>query len=152
MLKTVLSLLLVALIGVPALPQATEVELVRTAFKLDKKEKVADFMNLPDSTAKKFWPLYNQYETERTALGDRRVKMLEEYATNFENLTPGVAQKLWKESALLQKSETTLREKYANLIRTKISSKVALNFYMIEDYIATAVKHELYNSIPPPKD
>lgn len=151
MCRNILFLFLLASLSAPAFAQSTEVELVRTAFKADKKEKVADFMNLPDSTAKKFWPIYNQYEAERSALGDRRVKLLEEYATKFDNLTPDVSQKLWRESALLQKSEATLREKYANMIRSKISSKVALNFYMIEDYISTAVKHELYNNIPPPQ-
>ena len=131
--------------------QSTEMELVRTAFRLDKKEKVADFMALPDSVAKKFWPIYNKYELERTPVMDRRIKMLEKYAAQFGNLNNEQSAKLWKESAAIQRAESSLREKYANLIKTQISPAVALNFYMIEDFIATGVKLGLYNTIPPPQ-
>jgi len=128
--------------------QHTETELVRSAFKLEKKAKVADFMQLPDSSAAKFWPIYNQYETERSAIGDRRIKLLDQYVSVYRKLEPATAEKLWKESASIQKAEATLREKYAGVMKKNISAAVALNFYMIEDYIATAVKAELYGSIP----
>jgi hypothetical protein len=128
--------------------QHTETELVRSAFKLEKKAKVADFMQLPDSSAKKFWPIYNQYEVERSSIGDRRIKLLEQYAKVYKKLDAVSAEKLWKESAAIQKSEVALREKYAGIMKKNISGTVALNFYMVEDYIATMVKGELYNSIP----
>ena len=139
--------ILIACSGIYA--QHTETELVRSAFKLEKKAKVADFMQLPDSSAKKFWPIYNQYETERSSIGDRRIKLLEQYAKAYKKLDAVTAEKLWKESASIQKAEVALREKYAGIMKKSISGIVALNFYMIEDYIATVVKGELYNSIPP---
>lgn len=128
--------------------QQTEMELVRSAFKLEKKAEVANFMNLPDSSAAKFWPVYNKYETERSAIGDRRVKLLEKYAGAYQKLNAATAEQLWKESAAIQKSEVALREKYAGIIKKDISATAALNFYMAEDYIATAVKYKLYSDIP----
>jgi hypothetical protein len=131
--------------------QHTETELVRSAFKLEKKAKVAEFMQLPDSSAAKFWPIYNKYETERSSIGDRRVKLLDQYAGAYQKMNAATAEKLWKESASIQKAEVALREKYADLVKKNISASVALNFYMIEDYIATAIKSELYADIPAPK-
>jgi hypothetical protein len=128
--------------------QQTEIELVRSAFKLDKKTAVANFMQLPDSTAAKFWPIYNRYETERSTIGDRRVKLLEKYAGAYQKLDKVTAERLWKESAAIQKSEVGLREKYADIMKRDISATVALNFYMVEDYIATAIKYKLYSEIP----
>jgi hypothetical protein len=151
MKKNLLLLLNLVLVGVTSFAQSTEIELIRTEFSLDKKEKVAAFLDLPDSVAKKFWPIYNQYEMERAPIVDRRIKMLEQYAGQYENLDNDLAAKLWKESAAIQRAESSLREKYTNLIRSKVSRIVALNFYMIEDFIATAVKLRLYNTIPPPQ-
>jgi hypothetical protein len=131
--------------------QPTETELVRSAFKLEKKEQVASFMRLRDSDAAKFWPIYNEYETSRSAIGDRRIKLLQQYATAYEKRDTAAAEKLWKESSAIQRSEISLREKYADILRKRISSSVALNFFMVEDYISTAVKVQLYNSIPPPE-
>jgi len=130
--------------------QHTETELVRSAFKLEKKAKVAAFMQLPDSSAAKFWPIYNQYETERSSIGDRRIKLLDKYAGAYQKLDAATAEKLWKESAAIQKAEVSLREKYAGIVKKSISGTVALNFFMVEDYINTAVKLELYNAIPAP--
>jgi hypothetical protein len=132
------------------LAQHTETELVRSAFKLDKKAKVADFMQLSDSAAGIFWPIYNQYETERTSIGDRKVKLLDRYAAAYRIMDAATAESLWKESTSIQKAEAGLREKYAGIIRKKLSASAALNFYMIEDYINTSVKLELYNMIPEP--
>lgn len=151
MQKNLFVFLMLMLAGIPSFAQSTEIELIRTAFRLDKKEKVADFLDLPDSIAGKFWPIYNQYEIERTPVMDRRIKMLEQYAGQFGNLDNDLAAKLWKESTAIQRAESSLREKYANIIKAKISHVVALDFYMIEDYIATGVKLGLYNTIPPPQ-
>ena len=131
--------------------QPTETELVRSAFKLEKKEQVASFMRLRDADAAKFWPIYNEYETSRSAIGDRRIKLLQQYATAYEKRDTAAAEKLWKESSSIQRSEISLREKYADILRKRISSSVALNFFIVEDYISTAVKVQLYNSIPPPE-
>jgi hypothetical protein len=138
------------LVGTLLNAQPTETELVRSAFKLEKKEQVASFMRLRDSDAAKFWPIYNEYETSRSAIGDRRIKLLQQYATAYEKRDTAAAEKLWKESSAIQRSEISLREKYADILRKRISSSVALNFFMVEDYISTAVKVQLYNSIPPP--
>ena len=148
MKKRILTLSLLAFVCSMVYAQQTETELIRSAFKLDKKAKVASFMQLPDSSAKKFWPIYNQYETERSAIGDRKIRLLEQYAKVYKNLNAVTAEKLWKESAAIQRSEIALREKYAGILKKSISATVAFNFYMVEDYIATAVKAELYTSIP----
>jgi len=128
--------------------QQNETELIRSAFRLDKKAKVMSFMQLPDSSAEKFWPIYNKYEAERTSIGDKRIKLLEKYSAAYKKLNAATAEKLWKESAAIQKAEITLREKYAGIIKSSVSPVAALNFYMVEDYIATAVKNALYTEIP----
>src|SRR3954454_2391204 len=92
--------------------QQTETELVRSAFRLEKKEEVAKFMQLNESDAKKFWPVYNEYETNRTALGDKRIKLIERYAAAYQKPDAGAAEKIWKESASIQRAEIALREKY----------------------------------------
>ena len=147
MKKKIVTLSILVFVVTRMYAQHTEVELVRSAFKLDKKAEVAAFLQLPDSSAAKFWPIYNKYETERSSIGDRRIKLLDKYASVYGKLDGPTAEKLWKESAAIQTAEIALREKYAGIVKKTISGPVALNFYMVEDYIATVVKNALYNSV-----
>lgn len=128
----------------------TESELVRSAFKLEKKAVVGDYLQLNDSLSKKFWPIYDRYETERTAISNRQIKLLEMYANSYKSMDAATSEKIYKESAAIQKAGVALREKYASLVKKNVSSAAALNFYMVEDYIATAIKSELYDAIPAP--
>src|SRR5882724_9198384 len=132
MKKIILTLTIICFSCTIMYAQHTETELVRSAFKLEKKAKVADFMQLSDSAAGVFWPIYNQYETERASIGDRKVKLLDAYAASYKKMDAVTAEKLWKESASIQKNEASLREKYAGIVKKKISGAAALNFYMIE--------------------
>ena len=58
MKRTIISLAAFLLVFNAVNAQQTETELVRTAFRLEKKEEVAKFMQLTESDAKKFWPIF----------------------------------------------------------------------------------------------
>ena len=79
-------------------PQITEIELVRSAFKLEKKDEVASFMQLSEPDAKQFWPIYSEYETIRSDIGDRRIDLLERYATAYKKGDTTAADQFWMES------------------------------------------------------
>ena len=59
--------------------QHTEIELSRSAYQLEKKSIVSQFMQLTNDEAAKFWPIYEKYEAERVTIGDRRVKLITDY-------------------------------------------------------------------------
>ena len=125
----------------------TEIEMIRSVYKLEKKAVVADFMKLSNEDAAKFWPIYEAYEKERSALGDRKVKVITDYV-NGKQKDVKDADAMIKESADIQREEVSLREKYYKQIKTAISLKAALDFYTVEDVIATAVRMKLWEEMP----
>lgn len=132
-----------------AFAQATETELVRSAFRLDKKAVVAEFLQLSDADAGKFWPIYEKYEQERVAsVGDRRYQLLEKYANKYESMDDASADKLVSESAAIQKKEISVREKYYGMVKKSVGIGVASRFYQVEDVISVATRMQLYNSLP----
>src|SRR6478736_1839824 len=131
-----------------AYAQQTETELIRSAFKLEKKALVAQFLALKNEDAAKFWPLYDKYELERSELNTRRIKLIDTYATKYESMDDASTDALVKESAAIQKKEVALREKYYGTVKKSVSTNVAARFYQIEDAINVGVRMELFSQIP----
>ena len=131
-----------------AFAQNTEMELFRSAFRLEKKAMVAEFLELNEADAAKFWPIYEKYEQERAAAGTRRITNIETYANKYENMDDATADALVKESVSIQKKELALREKYYGIVKKDISTLTAARFYQIEDVIHTGILNELNNQVP----
>lgn len=128
--------------------QKTEIELVRSAFRLEKKAIVAEFLKLSEEDAGKFWPIYEKYEQDRAAIGTRRINLVETYIDKYETMDDATADALVKESGAIQKKEIALREKYYGTVKKSISISVASRFYQIEDAINVGTRMELYSEIP----
>ena len=61
-----------------------EVDIIQSVLGKEKKALVAEFLKLeagPKTDA--FWKLYDEYETERKALGKERIALLEKYASTY---------------------------------------------------------------------
>jgi hypothetical protein len=148
MKKIIITLSFLALCMV-AFAQKTETELVRSAFRLDKKAVVAEFLQLSDADAGKFWPIYEKYEQERVAsVGDRRLQLIENYANKYETMDDASADKMVSESAIIQKKEIAVREKYYGMVKKSVGIGIAARFYQIEDVISVATRMQLYNAMP----
>src|SRR5690349_9265466 len=52
------------------------IELLRTDVKKSKAQIMGDVMQLDADQAARFWPIYKEFETEYSALGDRIVALL----------------------------------------------------------------------------
>lgn len=63
------------------------IEILRTGMQADKATIVATGMNLSDKDGAAFWPIYRQYEHERSMVDDGRVTVIREYTTKYPTLT-----------------------------------------------------------------
>lgn len=147
-MKRIILTLIIMSAGILTYAQQTETELVRSAFKLEKKAMVAEFLQLSNDDAGKFWPIYEKYEQERSAFGTRRINLIDTYVTKYGTMDDASLDALVKESASIQKKEVALREKYYGQVKKAVSTGVAARFYQIEDAINVGVRMELYDGIP----
>ena len=147
MKKFIVLLVSVFIVNVMYAQQHTEIELIRDAYKLEKKAVVADYLKLSNEDAAKFWPIYEKYEADRSAFGDRRIKLITDYVNEHHVGSVKNAEAMVKESAEIQRKEISLREKYYGLVKTGVSPEIAINFYQIEDAISTTVRMKLWEAL-----
>ncbi|HEX5835608.1 MAG TPA: hypothetical protein VFY34_17225, partial [Pyrinomonadaceae bacterium] len=109
-------LCLAAFAAVPVLaqekPADQNMQILLEKVKADKKLVVAANMDLTESEAKAFWPIYDAYQQDLQALNDRLGKTIVAYADayNKKALTDAQAKQLMNEVLAIDQDEVTLRK------------------------------------------
>ena len=125
-----------------------EIDLVQAAFGMDKKTAVADFVK-PSATQKDaFWKLYDEYETQRKALGKERIELLKQYADHYQDMTSMQADAWTTKVIALQKKTDNLINTYYGKVKLVTNALVATQFYQIEYFILTGIRMEMLKRVP----
>lgn len=125
-----------------------EVDLMQAAFGMDKKAIVADFVKPSPEQKDAFWKVYDEYETERKALGKQRIELLTQYADQYLTMNSEQADAWTNRVIDLQKKTDKLIQTYYKKVKGVSDGKVATQFYQIESYILTYIRAEILQEIP----
>lgn len=125
-----------------------EVEIFQSIFGMEKKAVVAEFVQVEGESGESFWSLYDQYETERKELGLHRLDLINEYASNYATLSNEKIDELVGRMIKQKSSTDKLVNKYYKKIKSASGSKVAAQFFQIENYFVSAIRLSIYENIP----
>ena len=152
--KTIGVAIVIMLCGLPALSLAqdksTNLEVTDEKLKADKKLIVAKYMELTESEAKKFWPVYEEYQKNLQKLNERLQSLLQSYATEYQSnsLSDDKAKKLLDEWIALDKDEASHRKTYAAKVLKVLPAKKAARYLQIENEARVLVKYDLAKTVP----
>ena len=116
--------------------------------KADKKLLVAENMQLTESEAKAFWPVYKKYQDELFLLRARTAKLIKDYADNYDNLTNAKARKLLDEMVNIESLRVKLNKTYLPKFRKALPETKVARYYQIENKINAALYSEFAEKIP----
>jgi len=125
-------------------------QILREKVKADKKLLVATNMELTESEAKGFWPVYEDYQKDLAAINQRIKKLIESYAADYRSktLTDEKAKKLVDELIAIEQAETGLKAASVPKLRKVLPEKKVARYLQIENKIRAAVKYELAAGVP----
>ncbi|MBZ5537804.1 MAG: hypothetical protein LAO31_17755 [Acidobacteriia bacterium] len=146
-------MVVVATFPIPALAQETSadnMEILREKVKADKKLLVATNMELTESEAKNFWPVYEQYQKDLAAINQRVMKLIESYAADYKakTLTDEKATKLIEEMVAIEQAEAALKASSVPKLRKVLPEKKVARYLQIENKIRAIQKYELAEGVP----
>jgi hypothetical protein len=151
----VVTALMVAVMAfpIPALTQdkpADNMQILREKIKADKKLLVATNMELTESEAKGFWPVYENYQKDLAVINQRIVKLIESYAADYRTntLTDEKAKKLIDEFVAIEQAEAGLKASYVPKLSKVLPPKKVARYLQIENKIRAVVKYELAGGVP----
>jgi hypothetical protein len=139
--------------AMPGLAQdkpADNMQILRDKIKADKKLVVATNMELTESEAKGFWPIYDQYQKDLQKINRRIATLLESYAADFrgKSLTDEKAKKLIEEAVAIEQAEANLKSTYAPKLSKVLPVIKVARYLQIENKIRAVVKYELATGVP----
>jgi hypothetical protein len=153
--KTTFFLTLVAAITMwmvsPAVAQdkpADNMQVLLDKHKANKKLLVAENMELTESEAKAFWPVYDAYQKELFLLRARTVKLIKDYADAYEKMSNDKAKALMDELMRIDSLGLKLRQAYLPKFRQVLPEVKVVRYYQFENKINAVVNMELAANIP----
>jgi hypothetical protein len=114
----------------------------------DRREIIKANMLLTDSEAVTFWPLYDQYRTARDKLGDRKVRLITDFAARRDSMSEEEAQRLTKEFLAIEKERVAIKESYVAKMSKPLSARTVARFFQIDQKLDAAVDLALAAQIP----
>ena len=129
---------------------ADNMQILRDKIKADKKLLVASNMELTESEAKGFWPIYEQYQQDLQKINRRMAKLIESYADDYRNksLTDEKAKKLIDEATAIDKAEADLKSSYAPKLGKVLPVIKVVRYLQIENKIRALVKYDIASGVP----
>ncbi len=133
----------------PAFADLTEAtEQARSIVQTERKMIVSQGLTLTAEESNAFWPIYDRYMAEMKEIGNRRVKVITDFAANYDNLTDQTARQLIADSLNYQEQMVNLRKSYLSKFRKALPETKIARFYQIENKLDAITNFALARQIP----
>ena len=124
------------------------IQMLRQEVGKDRRELVKANMLLTNSEAARFWPLYDEYRAEMNKIGDKRVKLITDFAANRNSMSEDEGMRLLKERIDIEKEKNDLRGDYVKKFNKELSARTTARFFQIDQKLDAAVEAALAAKIP----
>jgi hypothetical protein len=129
---------------------ASNLAIIHEKLKADKKLIVAKYMELTESEAKKFWPVYDEYQKDLQQSNERLLRLLESYAADYKNqsLTDEKAKTLLDQWIAIERDEGKRRSTFAPKVLQALPPKKAARYLQIENEFRILLRYDLAATVP----
>ena len=123
-------------------------EVMRSALKTEKKAIIAETMVFTQEESDAFWPLYNEFQEKLYTSNTKYLKIINDFAANYENMTDEVALDLMKRMNSYEGEILTLKKTYMKKFSKILPPTKVLRYFQAENKIDILIDFEVASSIP----
>ena len=142
-------LLTFLLLAVPFFALADDsLELQKKIMFDQKRLIVMKNMNLTETEAKAFWPVYEQHQEDLFQVNQRGAKLILAYASAYQTMTDKQAVKLIDEYYDIQEDRLVVMKKLVAAVDKVLPGTKAFRYMQIESKLIAIGRYELAKGIP----
>ena len=125
-----------------------EAEAIVQLLGVQKKEAIAKLVPVTGKDSIAFWKIYEEYHQKNLATAKARIKLYEQTAQAYGNMTPATADSLSVAYFSNRINQVKSLEEYYKKIKAATNSVTAFEFYQAEVYILTQIRAQIMQQIP----
>ena len=125
------------------------IAVVRANMQADRTTLITTGMNFSDKDGAAFWPIYKQYEYERSTLDDDRVAVIKEYIQKYPNLTDAEAKAMAEKMLECDSRLAELKKKYYKRFNKVLPALTVAKFFQLERRVDLMMDMQVESSLPP---
>jgi hypothetical protein len=115
---------------------------------VQKKEAISQLVSIPAKDSVAFWKLYDAYQKDNKDMAMKRIRLYEQTASAYSNMTPTAADSLARQYFTNRMSQEKSLEEYYKKIKSATNAMVAFQFYQAEVYLQTLIRASIMQQIP----
>ncbi len=127
-------------------PSQTKLDLA--AAKAERKALIGENMQLTDSEAKNFWPLYDQFEARMDKVDKRHAAEIRAYAKAYQNFTDADAKSKLDEVMAVSQARLDIQKEYIPKFRATLSQIKTTRFFQIDNKIHALIQCQIAQLVP----
>jgi hypothetical protein len=125
------------------------IAVVRANMQADRTTLITAGMNFNDKDGAAFWPIYKQYEYERSRLDDDRVAVIKEYTQKYPTLTDPEAKAMAEKMLDCDSRLAGLKKKYYKRFNKVLPALTVTKFFQLERRVDLMMDMQVESSLPP---
>jgi Spy/CpxP family protein refolding chaperone len=125
------------------------IAIARANMQADRTTLITSGMNFTDKDGEAFWPIYQQYEYERSRLDDRRAAVIKQYTQKYPTLTDAEAKAMADVMLDCESRLAELKKKYYKKFNKVLPSLTVTKFFQLERRIDLMMDMQVESSLPP---
>jgi len=125
------------------------IAVVRANMQAGRTTIITSTMNFNEKEGSAFWPIYQQYEYERSRLDDRRAAVIKQYAQKYPNLTNAEAKAMADQMLDCESRLAQLKKKYYKKFNKALPALTVTKFFQMERRIDLMMDIQVEASLPP---
>ena len=125
-----------------------DVALLRKNLQAEAKQLITKNMQLTDSEAAGFWPLYDQYTAEIRKVNDTRFGLIKQYAKVYQTMTPDEADSMVRLLAEADQTIISLRMQYLSKFEQVLPGTKAALFMQLDRRLDSLFNVQIASQLP----
>lgn len=125
------------------------IAVARANMQADRTTLITTGMNFNDKEGAAFWPIYREYQYERSRVDDRRSAVIKEYTQKFPNLTDAEAKSMAEQMLDCESRLAELKKKYYKKFNRVLPALTVTKFFQLERRVDLMIDMQVEIALPP---
>src|SRR5262245_26225857 len=122
-------------------PAEADLGVLLDTIRSNRKALVAVNLDLDETEAAGFWPLYGRYLQAIQATGDRMARVIQDYTAGYRDLSNEAAMKLMNEYLAIEADRVKIRRTYLPEFAKVLPGRTVARLYQIENKLDAVVRY-----------